>query len=133
MTLIEVLVVLAILGVAAGTVGVAWRSPVPDRGWRTRAESTTAAARAAAIAAGRSVAFVVETPAGNAEGVAFPDGSVVADTTFAPDRLTGLPTGLSTRTPSGTGSRDTERTTAQDALGGRGAATSDSGALHATR
>ena len=103
-TLLELIVVLAIMGVMAGVVGLAVLHPEV----RTQ-PSTVAAAHAAiaearreAIESGVSVAITVSIdstedghPVARAtpplHATAFPDGSVVADSALGIDRLTGRP------------------------------------------
>ncbi len=100
-TLVELLVVLAILGLMAGIVGLSFTrdEPVPDAGTLAAAHDTIAAARRSAIAAGLPVAtMVLVTRAGEGDAgpqtyraTALPDGSVIADAALGIDRLSGRP------------------------------------------
>ena len=89
-TLVELMVVLAILGLMAGVVGLAARS---------LERTDPAAERAAAVADARRRALetrrpvTLDVPMGDSVGrlVAFPDGTVRADSTLGLDVLTGRP------------------------------------------
>jgi len=88
-TLVELMVVLAILGVMAGLAGLAARS---------LEETDPAAERAARIAEARRRALETRRPVtlqldSARRMVAFPDGSVRADTALGLDELTGRPRG----------------------------------------
>lgn len=87
-TLVELLVVLAILGVAAGVAGLSFRAeptPVPV----DAARAQVAAARREAIRTGRSVTVVVSDQGQVSVATAHADGSVVADSALSIDRFTG--------------------------------------------
>jgi prepilin-type N-terminal cleavage/methylation domain-containing protein len=86
-TLVELLIVLAILGVVAGVVGLAARGasrPEPDDNF-----ARIAAARREAVASGRPVGIVLRLDGRPVDVSAWPDGSVRADTALAVDPLTG--------------------------------------------
>ena len=87
-TLVEFLVVLAILGVVAGVAGLSFRTE------RTlvavdAAGAQVAAARREAIRTGRSVTVVVSREGQVSVATAHADGSVVADSALSIDRFTG--------------------------------------------
>ena len=86
-TLIEMLVVLAILGIAAGVAGLGFRSATPIPVDETTA--TIAAARRDAIRSGRSITIYVEQDGHVLSATAHPDGRVVADTALTVDHLSG--------------------------------------------
>jgi prepilin-type N-terminal cleavage/methylation domain-containing protein len=101
MTLIELVVVVAILGIMAGVVGLSFTRSVsaPPPGTVAAALDTIAAVRRMAIARGIPIAMAV-TIEGSFEGegplqvfhaTAFPDGSVIADAALGIDRLSGRP------------------------------------------
>lgn len=87
-TLVELIVVLAILTTVTGLVGLAFSKPAPVS---ASAADRIAAARRSAIATGRPVviAFVAESDSQRA--IALPDGSVVGADILKVDRLTGRP------------------------------------------
>jgi prepilin-type N-terminal cleavage/methylation domain-containing protein len=87
-TLIELLVVIAIIGVIAGVTGLAFRG-TPEARVVDSAEARLAAARRQAIQSGRSVTVSVVRHGRAYAATANPDGSVVADTSLAIDRLSG--------------------------------------------
>ena len=87
-TLVELLVVLAVMGIAAGVVGVAigprGRTPAPDP-----AAATAARMRREALRTGARVTAQVEIR-GSVLGVtALPDGSIIADSALHIDRFAG--------------------------------------------
>ena len=86
-TLIEILVVLAILGIAAGIAGVGFRSAMPVPVNETTA--AIAAARRDAIRSGKSITIFVEHADRVLSATAHPDGRVVADTALAVGHLSG--------------------------------------------
>lgn len=86
-TLIEILIVLAILGIAAGIAGLGFRSAMPIPVDETTA--TIAAARRDAIRSGKSITIFVEHPGRTLSATAHPDGRVVADTALGVDLLSG--------------------------------------------
>lgn len=88
-TLVELMVVLAILGVMAGVVGLAARS---------LRHIDPAAARSARIAEARRLALETRRPVtlqldSGRRMIAFPDGSVRGDSVLGLDALTGRPHG----------------------------------------
>lgn len=92
-TLVELLVVLSILGVAASVVGLAahrmdGRSE-PDDYAPQIAASQIAVARREAIRTGRPAGLVVVVGGRPFDALAWPDGSVHADTALGIDPLTG--------------------------------------------
>lgn len=107
-TMLELIVVVAIMGVMAGVVGLAVAQPAPTaENTLEAAHAAIADARRAAIRSGSAVAIVVSVDAkedGSAissaihsaqpvalHATAFPDGSVIADPALGIDRLTGRP------------------------------------------
>ena len=87
-TLVEVLVVLAILGVVAGVTGLGLRAESqPPR--VDDAVARVSAARREAIRTGRSLTVVTSRDDHVVAATAHPDGSVVADSALALDRLSG--------------------------------------------
>jgi prepilin-type N-terminal cleavage/methylation domain-containing protein len=86
-TLVELLVVLAILGVMAGVVGLA--VPPIRRAPEGGAAARVARARQTAVASGRAVTVSVSMDGRPRTATAFPDGSVVADSGLDVDRLSG--------------------------------------------
>jgi prepilin-type N-terminal cleavage/methylation domain-containing protein len=90
-TLVELIVVLAILSVIAGVTMLAFRraEPVPRAApWM----SAVAAARRTALDSARAVSLTVRIGDSVYAATALPDGSVIADTPLGIDRLTGAPT-----------------------------------------
>jgi prepilin-type N-terminal cleavage/methylation domain-containing protein len=87
-TLVELLVVLAILGVVAGVAGLSSRAD-PTPAAIDAAGAQVAAARREAIRAGRSVTVVVSRDGHVSVATAHADGSVVADSALSIDRFTG--------------------------------------------
>ena len=87
-TIIELLVVLAILGVAAGVAGVSFRSE-PISAAIDETLATIAAARRDAIRSGKSITIFVEHDGHVLSATAHPDGRVVADTALSVDHLSG--------------------------------------------
>lgn len=87
-TLVELLVVLAILGVVAGVTGLAFR-PVSDTSRVDAVAAQVATARREAIRTGRSVTVMVSRGDDVFAATAHPDGRVVADTVLAIDPLSG--------------------------------------------
>jgi prepilin-type N-terminal cleavage/methylation domain-containing protein len=87
-TLVELIVVLAIIAVIAGVTTLAFRRA--DRGSSVAPwVSAVAAARRIAIDSGRTVSLTVRVGDSVYGATALPDGSVVADTRLGIDRLTG--------------------------------------------
>jgi prepilin-type N-terminal cleavage/methylation domain-containing protein len=89
-TLVELIVVLAILGVMAGVTGLAFQpvasrgpAPVSDNAARIRA------ARRVALSSGRAVTISLLRDGRPVFATALPDGSVIADHALRVDRLTG--------------------------------------------
>lgn len=91
-TLLEVLVVLSILGVAGGVVGLAHLRMEPAAP-PDEVAARVAAARAEALAGGRSVTVRIVRDGSAYWATARPDGSVLADAELAVERLTGKATG----------------------------------------
>jgi prepilin-type N-terminal cleavage/methylation domain-containing protein len=89
-SLAEVVVVLAILGVFAGVAGLAARSLARTDTASERA-SAIADARRRALEMRRPVTLTVQLGNGTARLLALPDGSVRADTGLGLDPLTGRP------------------------------------------
>lgn len=87
-TLVELLVVLAILGVIAGVAGLSFRAE-PKSVPVDAARAQVAAARREAIRTGRSVTVVVPAEGQVSVATAHADGSVVADSALSIDRFTG--------------------------------------------
>lgn len=87
-TLVELLVVLAILGVVAGVTGLAFR-PVSETSPVDAVAAQVATARRDALRTGRPVTVMVSRGGDVVAATAHPDGRVVADTTLAIDPLTG--------------------------------------------
>lgn len=91
-TLLELVVVLALLGIMAGVVGLSLRSakPVP----RMDVASLAAArARDSAVRSGRAVTVVITRDSQIFDATAFPDGRVVAAKRLSIDLLSGAPDG----------------------------------------
>lgn len=89
-TLVELIVVLAILSVIAGVTTLAFRRAGPvtsAAAW----ESAIAAARRTAMDSARSVTLTIRIGDSLYAATALSDGSVVADAPLAIDRLTGAP------------------------------------------
>lgn len=87
-TLVELMVTLALLGILTGVVGLAAGGARSVR----RAEdpaANLAEARREALRRARAVRITVVEAGVSYSATAFPDGSVVADTVFHADRLTG--------------------------------------------
>lgn len=89
-TLIELVVVLALLGIMSGVVGLSLRSarPLP-----TPNVALLAAARArdSAVQLGRAVTVVIARDSQVFDATALPDGRVIAPKDLAIDPLTGAP------------------------------------------
>ena len=86
-TLIELLAVLAILGIAVGIAGLGFRSAMPVS--VDQAAATIAAARRDAIRSGSSITIFVEHADRVLSATAHPDGRVVADTALGVELLSG--------------------------------------------
>lgn len=89
-TLVEFLVVLAILGVVAGVTGLSFRR-VPEPALANEADTRIADARREAIRSGKSITVIVSERGEPMAATAHPDGRVVADTALAIDPLGGRP------------------------------------------
>lgn len=87
-TLVELIVVLAVLGVMAAVTGLAFRAPRPADRTDVWAAGVTDA-RARALATGAPVSVVLDARGADAMVTAYPDGSVLADSALGVDRLTG--------------------------------------------
>lgn len=85
-TLVELVVVIAILGVIAGITGWAV-GKVPDMPVVDSAEARIAAARREAIRSGRSVTLTVLWEGRRLTATAHSDGSIVGDTTLGIPRF----------------------------------------------
>lgn len=86
-TLLELMVVLAILGVMAGVVGLAWQ-PGPRQVGDARGDGI-AALRRRAIQSGRAVSGVVSEGGRQTQVVALPDGRIVGVGPLGVNPLTG--------------------------------------------
>ena len=86
----ELMVVVAVLGVMAGVVGLAWR---PGRwlfgGDRTRSTESIAIVRRRAVDSGRASQAVITIDGRAVQVVAFPDGRLVGVEPFGVNPLTG--------------------------------------------
>jgi prepilin-type N-terminal cleavage/methylation domain-containing protein len=90
-TLVELIVVLAILSIVAGVTTLAFRRA--DLAPRVPVwVSAVAAARRAAIDSDRVVSLTIRVGDSVYAATALPDGSVIADAALGLDRLTGEPT-----------------------------------------
>ena len=87
-TLLELLIVLAILGVVAGVTGLGFRRPA-DSTLVDSVDARIADARRDAIRSGQSVSVIVMHAGVPVAVTAHPDGRVIADTTLAIDQLSG--------------------------------------------
>ncbi len=87
-TLVELLVVLAIMTIMAGVVGLA--APPIHRTNPDVATTRVTAARQAALSSGQPVSITVVAQEHPYAVTAYPDGAVVADSTLAVDRLAGV-------------------------------------------
>jgi prepilin-type N-terminal cleavage/methylation domain-containing protein len=92
-TLVELLVALAVLGVMAGFVAASWR---PDQWSPQRAEAGSAAvvvqaARHRALQTGRSVGVTIPFGQDSTRVVALPDGRVIGAEALGVDALSGEP------------------------------------------
>jgi prepilin-type N-terminal cleavage/methylation domain-containing protein len=85
MTLIELLVTLAILGIVCSVVVLAFRNPSTRVG--DDAISQALQARRLALREGRIITIDIDTPDGPRQVSAFPDGSIVADSTIHIGRI----------------------------------------------
>jgi prepilin-type N-terminal cleavage/methylation domain-containing protein len=89
-TLVELLVVIALLGLAAGIAGLAFgRLDASDPDAERAAQ--IAAARREALETRRMVRLTLETEDGPAELTVYPDGSARGDAALDVDPLTGRP------------------------------------------
>jgi prepilin-type N-terminal cleavage/methylation domain-containing protein len=98
-TLVELLVVLAIMTVMAAVVGLAAppiRHTDPDV-----ATTRVAAARRVALSSGQPVSITVVSQERPYAVTAYPDGAIIADSALAVDRLAGVldPRAVAARTP----------------------------------
>ncbi|HEY7879189.1 MAG TPA: prepilin-type N-terminal cleavage/methylation domain-containing protein [Gemmatimonadaceae bacterium] len=87
-TLMELIIVLALLGIMAGVVGLTLHSARPVPGGNP-ALAAVAAARDSAIRTGLTVVMTVHGDGSPLWATAFPDGRVVADMPLGIDLLTG--------------------------------------------
>jgi prepilin-type N-terminal cleavage/methylation domain-containing protein len=90
-TLIEFLVVLAVLGVMAGVVGLAWRPAkwTSSRSWEDRGNGIIAAARQRALESGRPVTVSVQDGERIVQVRALPDGRIIGAEAQGVDPLSG--------------------------------------------
>lgn len=90
LTLVELLVTLALIGVVTGVVGLAFRAapPLPDG---SEVQAAVAAARRQALTARRPVTTSIRVAEGVHSVTALPDGSVLVDSLLRVDPLTGRP------------------------------------------
>jgi prepilin-type N-terminal cleavage/methylation domain-containing protein len=87
-TLIELIVVLAMLSILAGVVALALRAePSHDPGAATRALAL--AARDSSLRSGRAVSFISVVNDVEQAATAYPDGRIVAEASFRIDALSG--------------------------------------------
>lgn len=93
-TLVELLVVLAILGVMAGLIGIGWRPAAPVA---APDSASLGGLRRQAITTGRTVRAMVQLDGHAVPVAAFPDGRVVGVTGHAIDPLTGRATDATTQ------------------------------------
>ncbi len=84
-TLVELLVVLAILGTMAGLVGLAWQPGV----WSSLDRGEVARARRRALESGRVIKVSLSSGGSVAQVIAFPDGRVLGAEQLGVDPLTG--------------------------------------------
>jgi prepilin-type N-terminal cleavage/methylation domain-containing protein len=87
-TLVELLVVLAILGTVAGVTGLRFRRVTEPQRVDT-VDARIADARREAIRSGKSVTVIVMYADHPMAATAHPDGRVIADTALAIDHLSG--------------------------------------------
>ena len=87
-TLLELLVVLAILGLIAGITGLGFPTR-PQRGLIEPSLARLGEARRAAIQSGRPITVTLLRDGGAVVATAHPDGSVLADSSLGVDRLSG--------------------------------------------
>jgi prepilin-type N-terminal cleavage/methylation domain-containing protein len=87
-TLVELLVVLAVLGIIAGVTGLTF-GRAPLRNPPDAADATIADARRQALRSGRSVTVTISSGDTLLAATAHPDGRVVADSLLAIDALSG--------------------------------------------
>lgn len=88
-TLLELVVALAILGIALAVSAVAARSLTRREG-SVEAGERVAGARARALRSGAPVSLrFVDSAGAERHAIAYPDGSVIADSSAGIDRLTG--------------------------------------------
>lgn len=94
MTLLELLVALAVLGVMAGVVGLAWRPRGTDsaEARQSGVNMLIAAARRRAVQSGAAVPVRMSGPERPILIVAYPDGRVMGADRFGIDPMSGRPT-----------------------------------------
>lgn len=99
-TLVELMVVLAVLGVMTGVAALAWRPSRPEAaGVGQHATESVAAVRRRAVESGRVVTAIVGVDEQHATVVAFPDGRVVGAEYLGVNPLTGEESHADTPTP----------------------------------
>ena len=87
-TLVELVVVIAILGIVAGISGLSI-AHVPEPAAVSPALARISEARRAALRSGRRVTVTIEIDGSARSVTALPDGGIVADSAIFVDRLTG--------------------------------------------
>lgn len=106
LTLLELLVVITILGVAAGTTAVAMRRETRTPSGDSDIAADLRSARAHAVASGRRVTVVHRTAGGEMSVTALPDGRVLSENASAVDPLSGrIPGAEAPRLTGGTDAR----------------------------
>ncbi len=92
-TLAELMVVLAVLGIVAGVAGLAWRRGTwtATGSGRLADNGIVAEARRQAVATGASVTVVVQAAGTGVQVLALPDGRVVGADALGYDPLSGRP------------------------------------------
>jgi len=87
-TLVELLVVLALLGILSGVVGLTLRSAQPPA-TADPVRAAVALARDSSIRSGHAVSIVLATDSQPYDVTALPDGRIIGDKRLATDTLTG--------------------------------------------
>ena len=88
-TLVELIVVLAILAIGAGIAGIAFTRDMSPR--TATSAGLLADARRRAIASGVAISMRLRAGSDSAPVVVLPDGSVIGDSLWHMDRLSGRP------------------------------------------
>lgn len=89
-TLVEMLVVLAILGIMAGAVGLAWRPGSGGVGGFQPGQAAIAGVRRRALESGRPVQAVVSIDGRAVQVLALPDGRLLGARQFNVNPLSGV-------------------------------------------